>query len=146
MSTAITYHPEKSLAKTIADLPSLPGVYVLSASEYVLYVGESKNLKSRWKEHNHKNFIGLPGVFLTFELCSNRKERERELISQLKPKLNGGKDPTWIRNSILTGRSPKELRDEYFMSLDDPISICMRDANSSLEKAISLMNGESKKL
>jgi len=83
------------------DAPRCPGLYVFTAFHFYkrsvtpMYVGQSKNIYNRFKNHNIPGLIysdieqdmGLTRWFLRFG-NSELREAERFLISQLNPPYN----------------------------------------------------------
>ena len=92
--------PSVSLAEK-DKLPSAPGIYyVLNRhSNEIVYVGRSKNIRSRWKEHHWDwNIKAMEAVLyeqsvmvIAWEICPipQLNELENERIKTLKPRLNG---------------------------------------------------------
>ena len=87
-------------------LPEYSGIYIVAdQSDFVLYVGKSKNLKSRWNgHHRHKQLIRRDKKDRTFYIYFKRfsveqlDEQERDYIKLLDPSLN---------NTKITKRIPK---------------------------------------
>lgn len=74
-------------------VPAIPGVYVVFGSQGCpVYVGQSKNVKARLKDHkrsvkwiyNHRLYIRVYEV----DDATVRRNREARLIAKLKPGFN----------------------------------------------------------
>lgn len=80
-------------------LPEYSGIYIVAdQSDFVLYVGQSKNIKSRWNgHHRHKQLIRRDKKDRRFYIYFNRfsveelDEKERYYINFLEPSLNSTK-------------------------------------------------------
>jgi GIY-YIG catalytic domain len=82
-----------SIAMTARDtLPACSGVYfALSETGTVLYIGQTHNLRIRWKQHHHMSSLTSRGcVSIAWHPCSNEDmgELEWRLIRQFQPILN----------------------------------------------------------
>jgi len=62
---------------------AVSGVYILSLSGRIVYIGESRNCAARVWSHRDKDFDSY-----WFGAVDNRKKIEADLISRFKPKLN----------------------------------------------------------
>lgn len=84
------------------DAPKLPGVYFLMNNIELVYVGESKNIRSRLSSHksnwNNDIFVGGKPMFpdsfdslyyLECKYTPERKAYEEMFIDDYGPKLNG---------------------------------------------------------
>jgi hypothetical protein len=69
--------------------PECPGVYVFDGIEGVLYVGESSNIRQRFKTHERGYLRRTIGVRCLVVPCLNHKQVEKWLIDALKPSMNG---------------------------------------------------------
>lgn len=78
-------------------LPSTSGVYAACKKQSdVLYIGQSKDLKTRWKGSAHHQYISLAMLGCTRIYyhplpCDQLKDRERVLIEQYNPPLNASR-------------------------------------------------------
>lgn len=75
------------------NLPASPGVYLATKRSSVLYVGQSKNLRNRWKGSSHHQFLPLAIMGCTkirYKPASiDRLDSiEKKLIRQYNPLLN----------------------------------------------------------
>ncbi|PZD96583.1 hypothetical protein DNH61_07230 [Paenibacillus sambharensis] len=83
------------------SIPELPGVYLIQeqSSPYVLYIGRTKNLRTRFKKHlskTHnwrlkKNLSGNSDVSFSYELTISNKEmkqKEKDYIQKYNPVYN----------------------------------------------------------
>lgn len=91
-------NPKKfpSVALEDADqLPSLPGIYFAMDGNYVLYVGQSENIRKRWGSHHRHRDIrqSCDNVRIHFVLSDGRSllEQEAEWIRACNPPFNGGR-------------------------------------------------------
>ena len=73
------------------SLPVAPGVYVFRYRDEVLYVGESKRLRTRVLQYCDSNghVYGVPGVHIAWLEDADHKTIEKHLIALLRPRLNG---------------------------------------------------------
>src|SRR5512141_2678657 len=92
---------DASLQKTLADLPSDPGCYLMKDREgTVVYVGKAASLRSRVRQYfdraggDDRIFVPLlPGLLGDIEVIVTRSEKEallleNELIKKHKPRFN----------------------------------------------------------
>lgn len=103
-------------AVTTKDLPTCPGVYVLSCIDEVLYVGESTNLRARWAGHDYSGFVGIKGVNLHYIKCTDHKKVEKTFIRCLRPSFNGkrGSYPYIKQQSLKTGKSVADVKQALY--------------------------------
>lgn len=96
-------------------LPDYSGIYIVAdQSDLVLYVGKSRNIKSRWNgHHRHKQLIRRDKKDRRFYIYFNRfsveqlNEKERYYINLLEPSLNSTK---------ITKRIPKTPTSESVLT------------------------------
>ena len=89
----------KVLLRNKERLPDYSGIYIVAdQSNFVLYVGQSKNIKSRWVgHHRHKQLIRRDRKDQRFYIYFNHfsieqlDEKERYYIKFLEPSLNSTK-------------------------------------------------------
>jgi hypothetical protein len=89
----------KVLLRNKERLPDYSGIYIVAdQTDFVLYVGKSKNIKFRWNgHHRHKQLIRRDRKDRRFYIYSNRfsleelDEKERYYINLLSPSLNSTK-------------------------------------------------------
>lgn len=79
-------------------LPAIPAVYFAISKKQILYVGSTKNLKSRWLKHHRikeiKAFNDIKIAWFEAPNISDLTHLEGQAISALKPwKYFGGKIP-----------------------------------------------------
>ncbi|WP_404303131.1 GIY-YIG nuclease family protein [Paenibacillus sp. DP01] len=83
------------------SVPELPGVYLIQeqSSPYVLYIGRTNNLRTRFKRHlkkTHnwrlkKNISGNSNVSFSYEITISTKEmkqKEKDYIQRYNPVYN----------------------------------------------------------
>lgn len=74
---------------TARDLPEIPGVYIFRYRDEVIYVGESRNLRTRVLSHCSGDHVyGVPGVQIAWFATTDHEAVEKELIAALRPRLN----------------------------------------------------------
>jgi excinuclease UvrABC nuclease subunit len=73
-------------------LPDAPGIYLILDGDECLYVGQSRNLRQRWKVHHRLRQIRQLSADLVIAWLiaapSELRTIERLLIEQLQPRLN----------------------------------------------------------
>lgn len=72
-------------------LPDGPGVYIVTSSCLVLYVGQSGNVRARWTGHQRRSecaSLGAERVIAIEALPADLQKIESVLISELTPILN----------------------------------------------------------
>lgn len=105
----------KVLLRNKERLPDYSGIYIVAdQKDFVLYVGKSQNIKSRWNgHHRHKQLIRRDRKDRRFYIYFNRfsveklDEKEKYYIDLLDPSLNSTKitkyiPKTPIAESVLT--------------------------------------------
>ena len=114
--------------QSASDLPKCPGVYVLSCTDEVLYVGESSNLRTRWVGHDYSGFVGLIGVSLHYIKCKDHKKIEKDFIKCLRPSFNGkrGSYPSVKREALKTGKSVEEVKQAWHDEMPDDYRVVLR--------------------
>ncbi len=110
------------------ELPEYSGVYlVINHTKDVLYVGQSLNLKTRWKSHKCTNFLNDKCRILWIKVSPDLLGRiENFLIDKFSPVLN----KRFLNNSLSDTEDRfyrvRELLDRYGLSsrqsLDDRIN------------------------
>jgi hypothetical protein len=92
--------------RTLDRLPSAPGIYYITAGWRILYVGKSRNLKARWRNHHrYPQFAALhPFGRLHYQPLSSHQIAlyETQEIQRLRPRWNNRKVPglwgvLWLR-------------------------------------------------
>lgn len=88
-------------------LPKVPAIYFVLEDEEIIYIGQAKNLLSRWRTHNlTKQFKELPGkitiAWLQCEDLNVLRPVETALIESIRPRFN-----TSIRGETSTSFQPK---------------------------------------
>ncbi|MGQ9864800.1 MAG: GIY-YIG nuclease family protein [Pseudanabaenaceae cyanobacterium] len=95
--------------RTLNRLPSAPGIYYLTAGWRILYVGKSRNLKARWRNHHrYQQFAALhPFGRLHYRLLSPHQitAYETQEIQRLRPRWNKREVPglwgvLWLRCQV----------------------------------------------
>lgn len=82
------------------NLPSISGIYYIlnRFNNDIIYIGQSKNIRSRWTEHHRSYEIGMIDymyqdgrIIIAWEECSQNLllEIEKQRIKALKPIING---------------------------------------------------------
>lgn len=102
-----------------AKLPQVPAIYfVITPSNKLLYIGQTKNLFNRWLQHLwYQQFIEADPnsrvVWFSFDEDSNSSmpEIENEPIGLLSSNFNGTALPPNNNTPLLSFRCPKELQD-----------------------------------
>ncbi|MBD1836776.1 GIY-YIG nuclease family protein [Coleofasciculus sp. FACHB-501] len=77
------------------QLPQISAIYFVVVNQKVLYIGEAKNLRERWKEHHRWSqlqpflLVDIP-VDIYWEECeeSSLKKLENQYIGECNPNLN----------------------------------------------------------
>lgn len=73
------------------DLKNIPGVYIFTHKNDILYIGRSKNLYQRMISHYSNG--GICNAFkwdkIYFIFCENHKEIEKQCINEYNPIYNG---------------------------------------------------------
>jgi len=103
-------HPLKGIAKRphlqkwldlTKSIPPAQGLYCVWAGNVLLYIGQSKRLKYRLKDHTRKSeFVGMGANAITFTIVETERSRwertdmEKWLIRKHKPPLN---KPHWTQ-------------------------------------------------
>lgn len=85
-------------------LPDYSGIYIVAdQTDFVLYVGKSKNIKSRWiGHHRHKQLIRRDNknrrfyIYFNYFVAEKLDEKERYYIELLEPSLNSTKITKYI--------------------------------------------------
>lgn len=106
---------DKVLLRNKERLPDYSGIYIVAnQTDFVLYVGKSKNIKSRWNSHHrHKQLIRRDKKYQRFCIYFNHfsieqlDKKERYYIDLLEPSLN---------NSKITKRIPKTPKSERVLT------------------------------
>jgi len=82
------------------NAPKEEGVYVLYHDGNVVYVGQTKNFRSRFAQHKsnlllfkNRHFFPMERFYFKYRTCLNRKEREQKLIERLQPFWNVNLNP-----------------------------------------------------
>jgi hypothetical protein len=74
------------------SLPRTGGIYIAFDAERVLYIGVSRNMKSRWASHSKKkDFDRIEAVVLAWVVMSSADDRsifEKRLIDIFRPPFN----------------------------------------------------------
>lgn len=90
--------PKKFPSVDLADvdqLSAIPGIYFAMDGDYVLYVGQSENIKKRWSNHHRHRDIrqSCESVRIHFTPSDGRPlvEQENEWIKECNPPFNGGR-------------------------------------------------------
>ena len=91
------------------ELPTIPGVYFVMQYDEVLYVGQSINIRERWRGHGHHKCVeveSMENIFIRYAPSDGRKLliQEAEWISELRPLLNGN-----VSKIIRISANPKKL-------------------------------------
>ena len=94
----------KVLLRNKERLPDYSGIYIVAdQKDFVLYVGKSKNIKSRWNgHHRHKQLIIRDRKYRRFYIYFNHfsvdkiDEKEKYYIDLLDPSLNSTKVTKYI--------------------------------------------------
>jgi hypothetical protein len=68
---------------------NLDGVYAIFYHTRCIYVGESGNIGRRISQHEHGQWLDLPGVRLLCFPDGDRKRTEKAIIEKWDPLLNG---------------------------------------------------------
>ena len=76
-----------NLAKDITDLPARSGVYLLTLKDKIVYIGKSSCLRKRGDAY--RSTIKIPGMRMWWKVCKNETKKEKELIAEWKPIMNG---------------------------------------------------------
>lgn len=70
------------------------GCYIIRSRQHVIYIGQSKRLRSRWIEHHWRGFVeeNFPDAVVEIIPCElyELTGLEKELIEDYKPIINGG--------------------------------------------------------
>lgn len=86
---AVRLLAEMFFVKSTDELPQCPGVYAVFYKAKLIYIGQSRQLRSRWVGHDLRMILRVIGVRLKFVPCNNHVSIERQLIEHLRPKMNG---------------------------------------------------------
>lgn len=120
------------------NLPKCAGIYlIISSSNQVLYIGQSKNIFQRWRQGHHRNYVR--GAFsngciawLEVKDISLLNKNEQDLIKYFDPPFNGDSQ----RKPLQTFNFTVNIRaDDAAMLLEK----CDNDLNQWLEKRISYL-------
>ncbi|WP_072013899.1 GIY-YIG nuclease family protein [Myxosarcina sp. GI1] len=94
----------KVLLRNKELLPDYSGIYIVAdETDFVLYVGKSKDIKSRWiGHHRHKQLIRRDNknrrfyIYFNYFVAEKLDEKERYYIELLEPSLNSTKITKYI--------------------------------------------------
>lgn len=115
--------------RTIGDILTLPNLpfearcnlpkdnviyFVVSQNNEVLYIGETMNLRERWRSHHHaptlKSLSGVRIFWADWNGCSEMGINEADLIRQFAPPLNTPRQKTGVHP--ITFRLPISILQE----------------------------------
>lgn len=74
------------------ELPNEPGVYFVATKKgSILYIGQSKDMRDRWKDGHHKALtcIRSGGHFIYYQYTEEPADLEAIYIEEYEPPLNG---------------------------------------------------------
>lgn len=108
----------------LANLPEIPAIYmVISQSQKVLYIGQTKNLHSRWQGHHRLEQIRTidPSASLLWRPCDIKilQQTENTLIQQHQPLLNGSP----VTNTKNKGKTTEKILQNTLVKLAPYIAV-----------------------
>ena len=148
-------------------LPIVPAIYLVVIDNEVIYVGQTKNLRSRWSSHhllkeikelNQTDCVKI--AWLTCDDLNLLTSLEKVLIGSLNPTLNNGDkslanltsyQPKWKSGKTKTIRVPEAIAEqvlEIAHSIDEDNFIVTSEFKSVLAEGLKLPSnkgGEIKK-
>lgn len=84
--------PYRTKSILASQFPDSAGCYIIRSGGQVLYVGQSKQLRSRWLRHHRRKMIEkhFPNATVEIVPCdeSGLLQMEADLIAELRPAMN----------------------------------------------------------
>ncbi|MFQ4139623.1 GIY-YIG nuclease family protein [Nodosilinea sp. PGN35] len=146
--------------KILSDLPSVPlnergylpavsGVYIAATATQILYVGQSGDMRQRWRSHNQLDrLVGFEGVRLYYLLTPQGfcGQLESALIRQFAPLLNTSNGEVPLGDRPPSARAPKAVIQnanvELLRRYIDLLEGLLRDFDNRVRRVLFILAGD----